>query len=160
MNILPFEKYSVKTTKPKSDISEILLYNTETDKFWPRFGFIPSEKPFRGVISSDRFKIMHPLKFPFRNSFLPVIIGEIVDREDGSVVNIFMRTSISSIVFMIFWISFFTFALISGIVTGEKWLILTPIIFICFGYGLMYFCFRFEAVKCKKLIAGILEASE
>jgi len=65
--------------------------------FATAFSAMPG-KPYQGDILDDSFKITRNIKY--RNSFLPIITGEIADAYPGTVIHVHMRMAIFVYVFM------------------------------------------------------------
>ncbi len=76
MKVLPYKKIIIRHNKSKDETSEIINSVTEPCKV---FGNRYSSKIFCGECDNDSFKIKRIIQY--RNSFLPIIKGEIHDNE-------------------------------------------------------------------------------
>jgi hypothetical protein len=57
---------------------------------------------FEGTVDGDRFRATRMIGY--RNSFLPVIHGQVRTRGSGSVITLTMRLHISVMIFMVIWL--------------------------------------------------------
>lgn len=95
-----FTKFYIQTARQQAEnikkIEQILC----TDKLpWFSFNFDYKNKPFIGSISDNKFKIIPVIDG--RNSFVPVIIGEI-SNDDQSIITIKMRLHYSIMFILLF----------------------------------------------------------
>lgn len=113
-----------------------------------------AHKPYEGTIKGNCFAVSRIIDY--RNSFKPLIHGEIQAEIDGCSLHITMSPHPSVLIFMMVWFSGVLFGLVGFIVTlfaprmhtqNPPVLILIPLGMLVFGYGLSVGRFKFEAVK-------------
>jgi hypothetical protein len=93
MFILPYGHLQIKTKMNKETTIQRLVENTEPRKLL--YGvFRGNHKFFEGIINGDTFNINRVAK----SSFKPVIIGEIQQNSDQTVVNILVRFDYESLI--------------------------------------------------------------
>jgi hypothetical protein len=107
--------------------------------------------PFIGSVRGNSFRIRQKIRG--RNSFIPMIRGQVAPHEGGSRINVTMFMHPFVFCFMIFWIG----ALGWGIwkYPSEPFV---PAIMILFGLGLSVGCFFWEAGKAERLLLAVLDA--
>ena len=158
MLFAPFERLTIETPLTPEEVHQRLAEVIEPKRMF-RF-FSGNHKPYQGKLNDDRFEVTRIIHY--RNSFLPVIKGEIRPGLGGSVVDITMHPHIFVIVFMIIWFgiagSLFFGLLCTALVsiwhsTGERTADLVGVIFpagfFVFGYVMVMGGFKFESVKSK-----------
>lgn len=98
VRFLPFSRVTLYTqTAP--DVVLAKLSNLVTPKW---FSLKPLPQPFRGSIRGRHFKIVRVLRRA-RNSWLPVIVGDVVPVADGTELRVTMRLQAFVAAFMVFW---------------------------------------------------------
>lgn len=154
ISLIPYQKFEIKTRLSQEAAQQKLCEIVEPRKLM-RFGLSRKHNLFEGEIEGMAFKISRIIHY--RNSFLPILVGQIRDDLDASTLKITARP-------MWFIVLLWTFALVgvgaggvlSGDLPGEAWLLL---LFIFFFYGLPTAAFNFELYKAKKLLEERLEAA-
>jgi hypothetical protein len=105
MRLLPFHRLTLRTASPP----EVVEAKLRTLIAAPRLFGRPAE-PFRGWIEGRHFKITRVLGtflgLPYRNSWLPVIIGDIAPAADGTEIRVRMRLQTFAGVFTAVWFGF------------------------------------------------------
>ena len=94
MRIIPYKKIRINHTKNKDIVREIINSSIEPCKI---FGYSNSNKMFCGHIEDSSFKIRRIIKY--RNSFLPILKGNILDQE----VIVTIRMNHFANIFMSIW---------------------------------------------------------
>ncbi|WP_240410171.1 hypothetical protein [Flavisolibacter nicotianae] len=128
-----------------------------------------SEKPYQGKLVSDSFVISRIISG--RNSFLPVIKGNISAYAGRTEISIRMRPVVAVLIFMTFWLGAVGFVcvgiIVSGILQFRQLTIhsfspvaLIPFGMFAFGYGLLILSYRAESHKSKTYLKQLLEAEE
>jgi hypothetical protein len=158
MLLAPFERLTIETPLPPEEVRQRLAEVIEPRRMF-RF-FSGNHKPYQGELNDYRFEVTRIIHY--RNSFLPVIKGEIRSGLGGSVIDITMHPHIFVIIFMIIWLG-----IAGSIFFGMLWAmlvaiwqskgesleglvgILFPMGFLMFGYLLVMGGFKFEAMKSK-----------
>lgn len=125
-----FNKFDIETTNSQAENIEILEKIICTDKLpWFSFSFVYKDKPFLGTITKNVFDILPVIKE--RNSFVPVIKGEVTNNKN-STVKVKMRLHAIVIIFLL---CFTTMILYSFRADGNnRGLIILPIV-----YGLVIY---------------------
>jgi hypothetical protein len=102
-SILPFEKYTLISDLSIDEIIKRLEKNIDLDNT-PRFFGINSSsgKPYKGKCSENTFSITRVINY--RNSFLPLIKGEISVYLNETRINITMRPTLPVLIFASIWL--------------------------------------------------------
>jgi hypothetical protein len=161
MNLGVSDRFTIVTNLSVDEALQRLASVIEPPKRqW--FGMLSSwkRKPYEGTISGNTFRISRVINY--RNSFVPVIEGEIYEGPEGASIEISMNLNTLVLAFMIFWLavvgSFCIFALraaISAVSIG--WFTLLPILMFVFGIAMTVGGFSVEADKSKKFLCGLFE---
>lgn len=120
MNLLPYEKFSIKTSLRKKQVIEELFPIVKQDI---SYRFLRSHKePFYGKICDDGFSIKPTIGYS--NAFIPLILGRLDEKNNQTTINISMRPILPVIIFTAIWMlacfSLFIVALYSLLTnTGE-----------------------------------------
>jgi len=170
---LYFEDYVLTTRLSVEDVCKRLADNIEpkrTNRF--SISFDNSTKPYEGEIKENRFRISRIINY--RNSFLPVIEGEILRSAGKTHIHIRMKLAAIVIVFICLWLWVVGFPCIeillkellnirqilqSGL-AGFSPMNLIPFGMLIFMYLMVYFGFKTESRKSKKFLAALLEGEE
>jgi len=168
MIFLPFERFTIKTYLNPEEVQQRLADVVEP-KQWIRSPFSKNHLPYQGNINGNRFEISRIIHR--RNSFLPVIKGEIKPDLGGSSVEITMHPHFFVIAFMVFWfgsVFLILFGSVGALIAAlfqpngdgmvSVGVLLAPLGFIAFGYLLVNGSFQFEAVKSKRFFQELFEA--
>ena len=91
-------KFEIETRKTKEEIIQILLKNTSEQR---GIGFRNYDKFFSGKVGENSFKIYRNIRY--RNSFLPIFIGNIEESKTGCKICIKTRMVIFVIIFLSVW---------------------------------------------------------
>jgi len=166
---LPLEKYSLSTNLTKEEVLKRL-----SEKVAPRtrsisFFSYNIKLPYMGEINGNTFQICRSIQY--RNSFLPLISGEITTYLGKTLINIKMRPEKFVLVFMIFWLGIV--GIVCLVIIGAAIIdfnrILTkgipapasiPFVMFLFGCLLTHFAFKLEANKSKKFLEELFEGKE
>lgn len=146
MNLLPYEKFEIRT---RFNTQEIQSRMAETPKY-------------KGKSIPNGFTAIRVITY--RNSFLPIIKGEIQDDGRGkSIVTVTMKLHILVSVFMGIWLSFVSIFCILFLTTTSEldvpdiFQYVLPFAMLVFGLVLTYVPFKVEAKKSKRDLLCILE---
>ena len=156
MKILPYEKFTLISKNSASTVFLILGNNIKERKFLN--GLFKEKEYFEGEINTNHFNV-NPI-YSGRNSFIPIINGAIIEKEEGSLIVITMKLHIFTMVFGFLWFSGVISFLFAGIKYREPALIMISSLFIIFGGCLFIIPFKHEAKKAKNKLIEILEAEE
>lgn len=171
MWFLPYETLAIKTQLNNKELIQRITEVTDTTGDYHIFSFLTSHKPYRGKIKIDGFEISRWINY--RNSFLPIIRGEIAPELSGASIKIIMHPHFIVIIFI--------FILVSGSIAPILRQMLNAIlalqsatsfinefskvqfdllVFPLFAYGLTMFGFKIESIKSKKYLKELFEARE
>ena len=167
-NILPFEDYMLTTRLSINEIIKRLNDNTEEKRSFS-FSTLGQNyiKPYSGQITGSTFTMSRNISY--RNSFLPVITGQITASNGQTQVHIKMRPVLIVLIFISFWLGIVGLACIAILLTGLlqfKEILqngfssatLIPFGMFAFGCLLTHFAFKTESKKSKKFLAKLLES--
>ncbi|MEG4942538.1 hypothetical protein [Microcoleus sp. F4-D5] len=161
MSLIPFESLTITTSLTFSEVLRRLDEVVTTPKlFRVILPFSPPPvKPYEGTISGKKFKINRIIIG--RNSFIPIIEGDIHPQKFGCYIKI--RMSLHKIVlgFMILWLwttgSIGMFALFAWLVEPSVGAIFLPILgMFIFGWLLCLIPFKIEAKAAIKFLSILL----
>jgi len=169
MKLIPYERLKIKTSLRAEEALQRLSEKVEPKRFFRMWR--PDEKPYQGEITGSTFKVTRIIRY--RNSFLPIIKGEVQPEMGRSSVAITMQPHILVLIFMALWmvilaISFF-FSLIDYISTidraGSSLQTLPETILasggiLLFSYLLFWGAFKFESVRSKKFFRELFQAED
>ena len=161
MKFLPYERLKISTGLSREEVLKRLDEAIEPKRHFRLFQ--PGTKPYQGSIEGSHFEVSRIIGY--RNSFLPIIKGDVQSEISGCSVHITMHPYLPVIAFMLIWLGFVGFAflfflylLVSsstdlsvGFIPGGMFL---------FGYGLFLGGFKFESVKSKKFFRELFDARE
>ncbi|MCC6605080.1 MAG: hypothetical protein IT327_17875 [Anaerolineae bacterium] len=144
--IIPYQTFEIKTRLSQDGARQKLQAVVEPRKLL-RLGLSRNHNLFEGEIEGASFKISRIIHY--RNSFLPILVGQIQDDLDATTLKITARLHWFIIVI---W-SFFAVAVVSGgILAGDRselWAILPIFLFF---YVVPLAAFNFELHKAQKLL--------
>jgi hypothetical protein len=133
MLLAPFEHLTIETPLAPEEVRQRLAEVVE-----PRRGFRSfsrNHKAYQGEFRDYQFEVTRIIHY--RNSFLPVIKGEIRQDLGGSVIDIKMYPHIFVIIFMILWFGFAgsIFFIVAGAVLVTLWQSKGKDIVLCFRWN-------------------------
>ncbi|WP_139256376.1 hypothetical protein [Flavisolibacter ginsengisoli] len=119
-------------------------------------------RPYEGYIVHNTFEVSRIIQY--RNSFLPIIKGQVYRENEGSRIHVKMKLHSVVAGFMLVWMSGVTLALIAVFIKMLVHKKFEPAIFfvllmLLFGYGLTLGGFKYESNKSKMFLAQLLEAN-
>jgi len=167
--LLPIDKFKLHTKLTAGEVEARLTDNIEQARISRLFSNYQTTKPYQGQITGNRFEITRIIGY--RNSFLPIIKGEITTYLGKSELNIIMRPVKAVLIFMCFWLGIVGVIclglLIAAIVQFKQILqhgfypgALVPFFMFAFGLALVTFGYRVEAQEAKAFLKTLLEATE
>lgn len=168
--LLPIENYDFTTNLSIDEVYSRLSANIE-----PKQANLLSmlnekrSKPYEGEISQNSFKINRIINY--RNSFLPVIHGEMSNYFGQTRIKIRMRPAAFVFIFMAFWLGLVAIGciviLFSGFInikevlhSGFSLMLLVPFGIFLFGCMLPAMAFKPESRKAKRFLATLLNEEE
>lgn len=165
---LPFEEYVLTTRLSVNEVLRRLDDNIQEKQGFSISSFNRNySKPYTGQITGTTFKMSRNINY--RNSFLPVITGQITTYVGQTQVNIKMRPATFPLIFISFWLGFVGLVCMGILFIGLlqfRQIIqngFSPMIFIPFGmfaFGclLTHFAFKGESKNSKEFLATLLES--
>lgn len=164
--ILPFEKLIYRSNLTKEELLAHLQNEIEAEK---SFGFgannFSYSKPYIGKIYNNTFEIKRAINY--RNSFLPIIKGEIQNDINGSKINVKMNLVEIVKIFMILWLggvfiaclaTLYTLIFTNGLNSEGGFFMFIPFFMLGIGILMVYFGFKTESKKSTKDLEEILKA--
>ena len=164
--LLPFEELFYRSKLTKEDLLLHLQNEIEAEK---SFGFgvnnFSYSKPYVGKIFNNSFEIKRAINY--RNSFLPIIKGEIKEDINGSKVIVKMSLVELVKVFMIIWLGGVSVACIAvtynilfnnGLNSEAGFFMFIPYVMFIFGIAMVGFGFKIESKKSAQDLERILQA--
>lgn len=162
---LPFEELVYHTTFTKKELLAHLQNEIEAENSFD-FGINKSySKPYIGKIYDNQFEIKRAISY--RNSFLPIIKGEIKEDVSGSKIKVSMNLHHYVKIFMIVWLGAVTLASLAtayfllfdkGPKTEADPFTFIPFIMLLGGIAMVIFGFKTESKKSIKDLEDILHA--
>lgn len=164
--LLPFEELFYRSKLTKEELLLHLQNEIEAEK---SFGFgannFSYSKPYIGKIFNNSFEIKRAINY--RNSFLPIIKGEIKEDINGSKVIVKMSLVELVKVFMIIWLGGVSVACIAvtynilfnnGLNSEAGFFMFIPYVMLIFGIAMVGFGFKIESKKSAQDLETILQA--
>jgi hypothetical protein len=164
MKFLPYERLKINTALSSQEVLKRLETAIEPKRYFRFFG--SGTKPYQGSVEGSHFEVSRIIGY--RNSFLPVIKGDVQGEISGCSVYLTMQPHILVTAFMIFWMGGvglfflgFLYSVASSLTqphTTDPTLALVPAGMFIFGYALFMGGSKFESIKSKKFFRELLEA--
>ncbi len=169
MRFLPYDCFTIKTRLSTDEVIIIIHGFVETKKWIWKWS--SNHKPYMGEVNKDKFRIIKVNWY--RNSFLPLISGEILPSLDGSIIRVSMRPFGEVIAFMLLLFGFLWYGLLNMI--GDWMLYVTQIkpmtivsydgmsktiIEIIIIYAIFLCAYKFESIRSRKFIYMELTTDE
>lgn len=153
--LIPYDQVILKTSLNIEQVYQKLAEVIEPRTY---MRFSRDHAYFEGSLERDAFKISRIIHY--RNSFLPVILGEMRDEVDGTAVIIRMRLNWIVVTFILIWV-----LMVSGIIIATlfgfladkflPWIMPTLLILVMYIFSLIFF--HREAKKAKVYLQELLE---
>jgi hypothetical protein len=167
---LPFDNFKITSRLPITEV-QVRLANAVQARRRSLFSLAPhpNTKPYEGTITGNTFKISRIIDY--RNSFLPVINGEISTFIGKTKISVKMRPALFVLIFLSFWLTIvglvclgILFAAIADLQKiseqGFHPIILMPFGMFLFGYGLIMFGYKRESKISKKSLIDLFDGEE
>lgn len=155
IHLLPHSEERIISKKTPEDIYIILKSVTDSGK-----AARSTNAEFMGQVRPFDFRIVP--KINYRNSFLPVLIGNITEKEEGTFIDITFRMPMFTQIFLIIWYGMACFYFLCGILAvsiggaEQTAFILVPFGFIVLGQVLSRCCFYGPAKKAFNRLKELL----
>lgn len=156
MKLIPYQRFTITTSASVLEVKQKLEKITSASARSSK----QSNKLFSGEINEDTFKISRILFY--RNSFNPVIKGELSNSASGSDIKARMSLPKIVIVFLTIWcamdLAIMLFAIANTVVTGEfDTFFLFGLLSLVFAYGFALVGFNREAAAAKEMLIQTLK---
>lgn len=156
--MVPFHSTELRSRLSVSEVNARLAFATSPKAFW---GFGSDGTTFRGRVEPSSFELVRRIRY--RNSFIPVIRGNVEASGKGSIIRLRMRMHAFVIAFMFIWMLGASAGALVGVVAA--WRAGDPgslvvLLFPTFGACPAGFGFRAEANTAIETLCSMLEATE
>ncbi len=164
MKLLPFESIIYKTHLEPDYVLGLMERAIEPKRTFRINSLFGSGKfkDYEGKLNEDgSFDIRRIISY--RNSFLPVIKGQIDQDFNGTQIKVKMRLHLVVLIFMMLWSVGVSLALVIALLFGIVGNEVHPISFIplgmlLFGYAITMGGFKYESTKSKKFLAKLFDS--
>jgi hypothetical protein len=166
MKFLPYERLKIMTALSSTEVLKRLDNAIEPKRSFRFLG--SSAKPYQGRVEASHFEVSRIIGY--RNSFLPMIKGDVQSEISGCSIHITMHPHIFVTAFMIFWLGgvgffflSFLYSFVSSLTelqTTDLSLILIPGGMFLLGYTMFLGGFKYESTKSKRFFRELFEARE
>jgi hypothetical protein len=169
MKFLPFDSLLFRSPlSPEDSISQ--LEATVEPKKVIRSSFFTGKKktgkPFEGAIDHNTFNISRVIGY--RNSFLPVVRGEVGSDHRGTTIRVTMKMHILVMIFLAVWLVAASTAFVAAFVprfsdpmaieSGTTFIYIVPLMMVFFAYLAVVLSFNYERKKAIDLLIRIFQA--
>ncbi len=163
MKLLPFDNITLYSPySPEEAISRLRAVVEPRRTFAL---FTTRQMPYEGWIKGGEFEITRIIRY--RNSFLPIITGNVQTIIGGTNINIQMKPNVFVLLFMAVWLGGTGIGLISTLIpflTGDQQADLGAVLFtggmFFVGYLMIMFGYKSEARKSKRFFLELFQARE
>ena len=158
MLLIPYDQAILKTSLTVEEVYQKLAEVIEPRKY---FHFTRDHAYFEGSLDKTQFKISRIIHY--RNSFLPVIMGELRDELDKTAVILRMRLNWFVIVFLLIFTFMFggmTIFIMIGQFPNDEIPWIQPVFLLLFFHTLAILFFHWEARKAKTYLQEVLQVGE
>ena len=162
MKIYPKDTFEIDSTLSAGEIFSSLDAVVEPPKWFRMWS--SSGKKYQGEFSYSNFKIWRIISY--RNSFIPIIEGQITPAASGSHIAITMRLHRFVAAFMLFWLGGVSVGLVTFSLAAMRGKmkplpgLLIPLGMLLFGIVMTSGSFWWEAKKTKPFLVEILKGAE
>lgn len=157
MLFIPYERLMIMTGLSVNEAAAALAESVEPKRWW-RNPFSRDHKRYQGQVTPDGFEFTRIIHH--RNSFLPVIKGQLQPAVRGTLVQLTLSLHPAVLVFWSLWMTTIGLGALLGV---ASWLTtpgeparLIPLGMFIFGYLLCTLCFNWEARKERQFLAELL----
>lgn len=168
-NFLPFDNFKLLTKLSAPEVQQRVENITEPKKEFSFSAFKNRIKPYEGKVTGHSFEISRTISY--RNSFLPVIKGQVSTYLGKTEVAIKMRPVVFVLIFMCFWLGVVGLVCLGIIIAamlhfrqlleqGFSPGALIPFGMFAFGYALLTIAYKAESQKSKAFLKQLFEAEE
>lgn len=152
MKLIPYHRFEIVSGLAKAEALAAISSRLEKRKWFSPMGMNPkNDERFDGTVTDNKFNITRIMGY--RNSFAPVIDGEVSEGGRFSRIQITMRPSIFVAIFLGFFCLIFL-----PIFMGIDGVWLPAVLVSLFMYGMTMFGFWVEANKLEQTLRRIFKA--
>ena len=167
---LPYENFIISSRLPLAEVRKRLADNVQPKRTFRLTAFGNSHgKPYEGQIFADSFSISRIINY--KNSFLPVVNGQISTFLGKTEIHVKMRVPTSVLIFTLLWLGIVGLVclgiIIMGIIqfntiaqNGFSPMILIPFVMFLFGCILTSAAFKAESKRSRQFLERLWEAQE
>lgn len=162
MLLIPFDRVTL-VVPASAEVTRERLQASVGKPTWNAFKR-DSHSPFLGKVGPDHFKIARNITY--RNSFMPVMVGSIVQEGSNTVIRVRLRLVTFILIFTCIWITMATFGALAitqrsfANADPERWAGLLIWGFPGAGYALCMGGFLYERKRSIKALKDLLQATE
>ena len=157
---MPYYRFIIDTSLTVDDACSRVKTITRAPRgFWEPFRPSRDETShceFIGSVEPRAFRLRRDIHY--RNSFLPMIRGRVIESTHGTRIHVSMFLHPLVAVFMAFWLSGVGFGVLQNVSRAAGAVTIVPIGMLLFGLALMIGGFFPEALKAKRLLQESLES--
>lgn len=166
--IFPSDSYLLTTKLSIEEVNRRVLDKINVQKKFSEKEFAnPLTRQYDGVLNNESFRI-HQVIIGKRNSFAPLIIGNVNSLEDKTIIDLRMEIRSSEKAFVIIWLSlvsiiclviiFISILHLLGMKQIElSYFLLIPFVMLIFGCFLPAHFYKIESKNSKLLLVNLLE---
>jgi hypothetical protein len=162
MKLLPYDSFVIQTADPLPKVVARLQAQVAAP---PLFKWqVQGDPAYFGRVGETEFKIFP--RIGYRNSFVPIVCGKLVDEKAGAVAYVRMRLHLSVVIFMAVWIAFvgsiFIGLAVPTIIERQSpiAILIVPAALLVFGTVLPCGAFWFEARHVRPRLTAILQGKK
>src|SRR5215813_12578721 len=154
---IPYEKYVLFTNLTSEQVLKVISEMLGSQNY--------ADALYKGGINGNTFKATRHIKG--RNSFLPIIRGNISATSNRTEITITMTLPITTVIFLLVWIGVtgvgclkVLFPSLFNLTEEDKPIWFLPFLFLLIGYLLTTFSFKSESKKSKEFLEmslGVIE---
>lgn len=155
MKLWPSDRWVLQVTAPVDGVAAVVARNTVRASFGDAFRESPGRKTFRGEASERTFKISRTIGY--QNSFLPVLVGTIIETAGGCRVEVHSRMHPLVNAFTVLWLGMGAGITLPLMLTlRDRAVVIGPLVLLG-GYALMQGGFWPEARRAKAVLIELIE---
>lgn len=155
--LIPYTRFTIKTYLQAHEAEQQLAAHVEPRKL--SRGLSRNHRFFAGTLENGKFNLNRIIHY--RNSFLPIIVGQIHDDLDTRRIEITMRLSYFVVGFMVLFIPFWAYMAFGYLMSPEEISDVRPFIlffgFLLLFYGISMIFYNYEVNKARRHLEEIFQ---
>jgi hypothetical protein len=158
MRFLPYQRLTLRTDAPP----DVVVAKLSTLVSTRRVALSAPLEPFRGVIEGRRFKLLRVLGglFGARNSWQPLVVGEVVPAAGGSEIRVRMRLHLLVAAFTVMWFGGLLVGAVSMLLSSRIGEGAAALGMAAVGYAMTSWGFWPEVARARRLLENGLGCAE